>query len=102
MRIHIALQEGFNGQTVVARLNDVEIYRKSGLKTRMQIGLADKFEYDAEHPVNELHIEISSADITSDKTIPIESTSYETYIGISIDPDGSISCKTSNEPFRYA
>jgi hypothetical protein len=101
MHIHIAFQEGFHGETVIARLNNVEIYRKSGLKTRMQIGLADKFEYDTVQPVNELYIEISTPDVTKNKTISI-GNSYETYIGISIDPDGHISCKMGNEPFRYA
>lgn len=100
MRIHIALQEGFQGETVIARLNNVEIYRKSGLKTRMQIGLADTFECDTAHPANELHIEILTRDI--DVAIPVETSYQEAYVGISINHDGYISYKVSNEPFRYA
>jgi hypothetical protein len=33
--LHIALQEGFNDDTVVIRVNGSEVFHKAGVKTRL-------------------------------------------------------------------
>ena len=43
-RLHIALQEGFAGDPVSISVDGREIYRKDGVRTRTQIGLADSIE----------------------------------------------------------
>jgi hypothetical protein len=42
----IDLQEGFEGDQVVIAVDDREVFRKSGVKTRHQIGLAERVRLD--------------------------------------------------------
>jgi hypothetical protein len=100
--LHVALQEGFQGDTVIVRLGGAEVYRRAGVKTRMQIGLADSFELDAPPPgPAELQVEVPSRNTTA--TVPLEvPDSGELYVGVSVAPDGRIDCRSGEEPFRYA
>ena len=99
--IHVALQEGFQNDTVVAHLGGAEVYRRAGLKTRMQIGLADHFELDAAPGPTELRVEVLTQNV--DVRIPIEvPAGGELYVGVSVTPDGGASYKVTSEPFRYA
>ncbi len=44
--LHINLQEGFANDTVVVRVNGQEVFNRTSVKTRLQIGLANAFEVD--------------------------------------------------------
>jgi hypothetical protein len=99
--IHVALQEGFENDTVVVRLAGAEVYRRAGLKTRMQIGLADTFDLDAAPGPTELRVEVLTRNAAV--RVPIEVPAVgELYVGVSVTPDGGVSYKVSDEPFRYA
>ena len=56
--LHVALQEGFEDDTVVLRIADEEVYRRDSLATRMQIGLADSFELTVEEDEAELEVSL--------------------------------------------
>jgi hypothetical protein len=99
--IHVAFQEGFQNDTVVVQLDGAEVYRRAGLKTRMQIGLAETFELDAAPGPTELRIEVLTQN--ADVRIPIEVPAVgDLYVGVSVTPDGVVSHKVTNQPFRYA
>ena len=42
--LHIALQEGFENDSVAMRINGAEIFNKPQVPRRRQIGFADSFE----------------------------------------------------------
>lgn len=98
--IHVALQEGFQSDTVVAHFDSAEVYRKTGLKTRMQIGKAGNFDLTATAGMHELQIRVTTRN--THVNIPIETTGKDLYVGVSITPDDRISYKITDEPFRYA
>lgn len=99
--IHIAIQDGFQNDTLVVRLDGAEVYRRAGLKTRMQIGLADSFSFDAAPGAAELLVEIPTRN--AGVTIPVEVPPVgELHVGLSVTPDGAITYQSTDEPFRYA
>lgn len=99
--IHVAIQEGFQNDTLVVHLDGAEVYRRAGLKSRMQIGLADSFDLDAATGPAELRVEVPTrnASVTIPVKVPADG---ELYVGVSVTPEGSITFQSSDEPFRYA
>lgn len=99
--IHVALQEGFQNDTVIAQLDGTEVYRRAGLNTRMQIGLADSFDLKAPSGRAELRVDVVTR--KAHVTVPVEvPPGEERYVGISIAPDGKIVQRISEDPFHYA
>jgi hypothetical protein len=96
--LHVAFQEGFSGDQVVARLNGEEIFRKSGMKTRLQTGFADSVEVEAPDGPATLAIELPDRNIS--QSIPI-TVSGPTYVGISLSSNAQVTHKISQEPFGY-
>jgi hypothetical protein len=99
--VNIAFKEGFQNDTVVVRLNQTEVYQRDELKTRMQIGLADDFEWTAPAGAAELAVEIPTRRAAKTLSFQVPPQGM-VYIGVSIASDGTIHCEVSNEPFRYA
>ena len=97
-RLHVALQEGFAGDTVVCRINDRDVYRKEGLRTRLQIGHADSFE--CEVPDGRAEVEISIENRGLKERLAPE-VSGDTYIGVSVNREGVIEHKVQKTPFGY-
>jgi hypothetical protein len=99
--IHVAIQEGFQNDTLVVHLDGVEVYRRAALKTRMQIGLADSFDLDAAPGPAELRVEVLTRNASV--TIPLKVVAgRELHVGVSVTPDGAVTYKATDEPFRYA
>ena len=99
--VHIAFKEGFQNDALVVRLNQAEVYRRADMKTRMQIGLAGSFELNAAPGPTELQVEVPTR--KSSVTIPIEVPPVgDLYLAVSLSPDGAITYRSSEEPFRYA
>jgi hypothetical protein len=95
--LHVDLQEGFIGEAVVASVNGRELFRKEGVRTRTQIGLADSFELVL--PPGPTEITLTARG----KTHAISaSLSTDTYIGVSLTPEGSLVHKQSAHAFGYA
>lgn len=104
--LHIALQEGFANDSVVVRVNGAEAYRKAGVKTRMQIGLADSVDVDvpahgsdidAQSTMAKVEVEIPKRRLKTTLAVNLAET---THIGISINA-GKIVARLSREPFGY-
>lgn len=97
--VHIDLQEGFEDDAVVIRVNSKEVFRKLNVKTRLQIGFADYVE--ANVPEGLVNVEIAlplrnlSESIMLQLTVPV-------YIGVSVTRDGKIvHTEPRTEPFGY-
>lgn len=96
-QLHIALQEGFDSEAVVIRVNDKEVFNKQDVRTRLQIGLADSFEVEVERGPATVEILLPRKNLT--KTIQIN-IPEEPYLGVSLVA-GEITHRASATPFGY-
>ena len=94
--LHVDLQEGFLGEPVVATVNERELFRKDGVRTRTQIGLADSFEIVL--PPGPVEIALTARGTTHDISTSLSS---DLYIGVSITPEGRFVHKQSSQAFGY-
>ncbi len=98
--LHVALQEGFAGDTVVLRLDGRELFRKVNVTTRLQTGYADSVEMDASAQAGWLEVEVPSKGLTLAFELRLH-VGRPTYVGVSIQPDGRLSRRITEEPFGY-
>jgi hypothetical protein len=94
--LHVDLQEGFLGDAVVATVNGRELFRKDGVRTRTQIGLADSFEIEL--PPGPTEITLTARGETEEISASLSSN---LYVGVSITPEGRIVHKQSAHAFGY-
>jgi hypothetical protein len=94
--LHIDLQDGFAGDSVVIRLDGREVYRKDGVKTDLRISRADAVDVQAANPTATVEVEArgQSASASVDVT-------REPYLSVSLDADGRPQLRTSTEAFAY-
>ena len=98
-QLRIDLQEGFTGDLVIMRFDGKEIYRASP-RTKLQIGLAEVCTIDVPDSTRRLSLDVE---------IPTRgaSASYgfvpsgDLSVGVSLEPNGVISFRTSLEAFGY-
>jgi len=95
--LHIALQEGFSGDTVVVRVNGEEVFRKKDVKTRLQIGLADSVELNIAEGPTQVEVLLPAKKLSESVELDV---STPTYVGVSI-VDGKITVRISDVPFGY-
>jgi membrane-associated protease RseP (regulator of RpoE activity) len=96
--VRIALQDGFDGDTVVVKVNGKQVFKQDNVKTKRQIGKAASFDVEVEDDAADVHISLPDKKIS--QTIALN-VSDKTYLGVSIEED-KIEHKVSSEPFRYA
>jgi len=94
--LHVDLQEGFEAEPVVVSVNGQEVFRKTAVNTRTQIGLADSFELTL--PQGDTSVHVSARGTTARFIVPLQDT---TYVGVSITPDGEIVHQVSRRAFGY-
>ena len=95
--LHIAFQEGFDGDTVIVRIDGKEMFRKDNMATRSQIGYAGSFETNSH-----------TGPVTIDILLPVKNLSETvqfqltaaTFVGVSIE-QGKIAYRISDQPFGY-
>ena len=95
--LHIALQEGFEDETVVIRVAGKDAFRKDNVRTKLQIGLADSFDTNVEEGPVSIEIEVPSKGLSRSIELQVPNT---VYLGVSIIA-GKIEYKISHEPFGY-
>jgi hypothetical protein len=95
--LKIDLQDGFEGDLVVVRVNDKEIFRKEGIKTRLMLGYADSMETDA--PLGQGRVEIALPQKNIRETISLNITA-PVYLGLSVS-NGKIVQRISQTIFAY-
>lgn len=96
--IRIALQDGFEGDTVVIKVNGKQAFKEENVKTKRQIGKAASFEIEV--PEGPTNVEVSLPLKTISETIAFK-VAGESYLGVSLVKN-RIEHRISSEPFRYA
>jgi len=95
--LHVDLQEGFDNDAVLVRLNDEPIYDGTGVTTDMRISRADAVEVPmAEGPLR-LSVSLPERNISGSVIVRGSNT---VYVGVSIDK-GSVEFTVSDKPFGY-
>ena len=95
--LHVALQEGFDNDNVLIRLNDEPIYESTGVTTDLRIGRADAVEV----PLTEgrLRLSVSLPDRDLSGSVVIRGTNT-VYVGVSVEGD-AVEFTVSDQPFGY-
>ena len=94
--LHIALEEGFSEDEVDVSVDGSEVLNRTGLSTRMQIGLAEATAV-AVQPGRHA-VEVSARGASQSIDVEVED---ELYVGISLDRAGTIQHRISRERFGY-
>ena len=95
--LHVAFQDGFSDDTVVALVNGEEVFRKDGVTTRTQISFADSFEVNV--PEGSVRVDISLPLNRLSGRIEAQ-VATAVYVAVSIE-GGKIVHRISYEPFGY-
>jgi hypothetical protein len=93
--LHIALQDGFAGDTVSIRLDGREVYRKDGVRTDLRISRADGIDVPAAAGAN---VEVQARGQMGSVLVDADRTPY---LAVSLDGDGRPAFRASTEPFAY-
>ena len=96
--LHIALQDGFAGESVTIMVNAQEVYRKQGVQTRWQIGYADAVEVQV--PAGSVEVQIAVESRQAVTTVRLQVT-QPMYVGVSLTPEGTLTSRVSLAPFGY-
>jgi hypothetical protein len=97
VRLHVALQEGFDGDRVVVTIGDSR-FEFASLSTRNQIGLAD--EVEVEVPPGRIDVRVALADRSLDVSSEY-APHTETWLAVNL-ASGALEFTWSEEPFFYA
>lgn len=94
----VDLQEGFGDDLVVIEVDDRQVFRKAGVRTRMQIGLAESIELKVASGHHSLRVSLPEKGLQEEISIDPGATPY---LGVSLEP-GRLRLAPSAEPHRYA
>jgi hypothetical protein len=96
--LHVALQDGFDNDTVEVRVNGQTVYERDGVTTLTQISLADAFDVDIDGPVD---LEITLPERHVSTVVPLPERPGGAYVGVSLSGDALVH-RLSEEPFGFA
>ena len=95
--LNIALQEGFSGQPVVVRVDGEERFRAEEVRTRMQIGLAQRVPVEV--APGRHAIEVVAADVATSLDVDVAD---QAYVGVSLArSQDRLETRVSDRPFGY-
>ena len=97
MSLVIHLQEGFEGDSVVIRLDGHEVFRKAEVRTRYQISRAERVEIEAAPGRHTVEVSLPDKGIKDEVVVDAEATPF---LGVSLEQDALV-FKSSSEAFRY-
>ena len=96
--LHVAFQEGFEGDDVAIAVDGKEVHRDENLTTRLQIGRAGSIDVPVERGLHELEVVLPKREIAKRFSVQVEERAY---VAISLEGN-ELTHKLSGEPFRYA
>lgn len=96
--LHTALQDGFNGDEVIMRVAGREVFRQPAVRTRTQIGLAATQDIAVDSGSVAIEVALPQRHIAQNLSLQV---TKDTYLGLSVLPDGSLRHVVSDEPFGY-
>jgi len=97
--LNIHLQEGFENDAVTVRVSGREVYRRQGVTTRTQIGLADMVVVTGFPGTVDVEIDVPTRSQRAVFPVTLPDTPY---VGVSVERDGRLSHRLSSEIMGYA
>jgi hypothetical protein len=94
----ISLEEGFSNDTVVVAVNGVEHYRRDGVSTKLQVGVADVFEVEAADGEVSIEVALPVRGLTGHLRTD---TTEALFVGVSAE-SGALRFRHSTHAFGYA
>jgi hypothetical protein len=96
--VKVALEEGFDDDTVIVEVNGRQVFEGEGVSTRTQIGLATSFEVEVDDESEAVvAVRATSQRATGRMRHPVGD---RLHVGVSVQ-GGDIVFRTSEEPFGY-
>jgi len=95
--LHVALQEGFDNDNVLIRLNDEPIYESAEVTTDLRIGRADAVEVRLTEGRLRLSVSIPDRDLSG--SVVVQGTDA-VYVGVSVEGN-MVEFTVSDQPFGY-
>ncbi len=97
--LHVALQEGFAHDEIAVSLDGAQVYRADDISTRQQIGLAASFAVNANAGSHSIEVRLPRRnDISRTQAVSVNS---DTWLGVSLLPNGQFDIRISATPFGY-
>jgi hypothetical protein len=97
-KLGIHLQNGFDGDEVVVRVNGNELMRRNDVRTRRILGLAAHEEFEVGDGPLSLDVSIPGRGV--EKHIELDEGGNERYVGLSLE-DGDLRVIQRSTPFGY-
>jgi hypothetical protein len=101
--LQVDIQDGFEDDLVVVRVNGTEVFREEGVTTKLLLGGTDFTSGNAPHvqvPEGSVDVEVLVPSKNLSRTISVQA-SQKTYLGVSIQA-GKIHYIELDKPFGYA
>lgn len=98
LMVYIDLQDGFQGEPVVVRIDGREVFSSESVSTDFRIGFAESFEVKGLAGTIELEVHLPAHAVTKRLRVDIDKTPY---IGVSVTQDGRVQLRVGAEPFGY-
>jgi len=95
--LHVALQEGFDNDNVLMRLNDKPIYESARVTTDLRISRADAVEVPLSEGRLRLSVSLPDRDLSGSVVIQSKNT---VHVGVSVHSD-TVEFTVSDRPFGY-
>jgi hypothetical protein len=95
--LSVALEEGFEGDAVVVEVNGRKVFERDGVRTRMQVGLAERFEVPVDQGEAVVEVQVVSRGAAGRIVRPIAD---QLHVGVSLER-GDVVFRVSEEPFGY-
>lgn len=96
--LHIALQDGFDHDTVVVRVNGQDVFNTPDVTTRLQLGVARAFVVDVPEGLTDLQIVLPLKNVSESLRLQV---SKPLHVGLSVSRDSGVTHRLSSEPFGY-
>lgn len=95
--LRIDLQDGFEGDNVIVKINSKEVYRKEGVKTELTLGYADSLEVEVAEGHCIVEVALPGKGIAESISLNVFAP---VYLGLSVS-DGKIIQRRSETFFAY-
>lgn len=96
--LHVALEEGFDGEEVVVLVDGREVFSCAAVRTRLQIGLAKSFDVEVAPGRHAVECRLTTRGRTVARRVEVAGA---TWVGVSLARDGDARWRVSSEPFGY-
>jgi len=95
--MHIALHDGFAGQTVTIVVDGRQVYRRSGVQTDLRISRADSIDVETQVTVATVEVSAQPGNLQASAQVDVKVTPY-----VAVDiVRGAIKLTPAAEPFQY-